>query len=244
MTDGPNNPNELPEDDWAMSEHDLPITPEAEPVDEAVAKLYAPPDTEDLQEWDITTEDVEDFEVPENVANHAAPQSFDGPSAFSPPKIDFDILKPLVILDGADQEWGMVNAENDGWKMPEPVFRVSAGRLWYGKNEPSIDAEAVLLELEEVPESLSEIYAPPETEDISESGDDSFNNEELVADVEDFEDVPSEPTELEANTAEVSEVVPKKKSWSIFLWVLLIGLFLSTLLIIGVFFVFYYSSRH
>ena len=60
MTDGQNNPNDMPDEDWAMSEPEIPVKKEiqAKPIDEQAAKLYAPPDTGDLEEWDIATQDV------------------------------------------------------------------------------------------------------------------------------------------------------------------------------------------
>jgi hypothetical protein len=248
MADRPNNPNDLPEEDWAMSEPEVPMAeqPKREPIDEVAAKLYEPPDTGDLQDWDLAPIDVEPFSEPAQPENHPARPEFDGPTAFAPPQVAFEILTPIVVTLTGNEDWGMEVAANDGWKMPEPVFRASEGNSSFGVERLSATSDRLNPNDEEIPESLSEIYAPPETEESVEIEDtvEALVTPDLPSNEMDFGVVPNEESVLVEDLSDLAEPIPKKKNWSILWWVLIIALLLISLLSIGVIVVFYYSSRH
>lgn len=234
---------DLTEDDWAMSEPEVPIDrePKPEPIDQVAAKLYEPPDTGDLSEWDITTKELETDENQAAAPLIPEPPAFDGPVPFSPPKIPFEILKPIITQNQDRQDWGMNRAAEDGWKMPDPVFRASGGTLHArGNHSPRVE----LLNSEPVPEILSDIYSPPETE---ESLDTQFENElreteSIAKDEPDFANVSTSVAESFEKPSNVVAEKPKSKNWSVLLWIFLIGLLIFALLAFAVFAVFYYTS--
>jgi hypothetical protein len=244
MTDRPNNPDDLPEDDWEMSEPEVRTVEEPEPIDEVAAKLYAPPDTGDLQDWDIAPGNVETFDEPAQPENHPASPAFDGPTAFTPPHVAFEILEPLDVTVTANEDWGMHGAANDGWKMPEPVFQISEGNSLFGVESLSSTSEQLNQTAEVIPENLSDIYAPPETEefvDIEGTVEESVS-EGLPSDEIDFGNDSNEVPVLVEESSELAEPASQKKNWSILFWILIIVLLLLTLLTIGVIVVLFYSS--
>lgn len=248
MIDEPDNPDELPVDDWAMSEPEVPTDLESEmkPVDEAAAKLYSPPDTGDLKDWDIATKDLGLIESPEESPATAAPSAFDGPGPYEPPHLTFEILKPLVIENDIAPDWGMDQTAGDGWKMPDPVFRKSDGNSSLGKRAGAASETLEDPESEQNPENLSDIYSPPEKDEFTEN-ENAFASEEMQISLVDEADpvvVTEDLPELATATFSVTETKPRRKRWSILLWIVIIGLLLFTTLAIGVFVFFYYSTRH
>ncbi len=246
MTDRPNNPDDLPEEDWAMSEPEVPINrePQPEPADETAAKLYSPPETGDLQDWDIATSGGKTFQSEPQPANYSDPPAFDGPTGFTRPQVAFEILKPLVTKSEGNDDWGMDGAVNDGWKMIEPVFRVSDGNSSFRIKKSPKPLENIKPNFEAVPEKLSELYAPPETGEFVD-GEEKIENSvevDLLPEEADFGDLPS--NQVGEESPENAKPVRKKNRWSILLWILILGVFVLTLLAIGVFVVFFYSSRH
>ena len=72
-------------------------------------------------------------------------------------------------------DWGMTNplkhpikeTEKDGWKMPEPVFRVSDGHSPVNKSNKSVAFPASpKKQPEPTDEKLANLYAPPTSEEI------------------------------------------------------------------------------
>ncbi|MCW5959886.1 MAG: hypothetical protein KIS76_06965 [Pyrinomonadaceae bacterium] len=230
MTDGNQNPNDLPEEDWAMSEPEIPLVKPkpAAPIDEAAAKLYAPPDTGELDDWDIAGEELSSEPAP---TGKPTPDE-SAPGSFVPPPQSFEVLKPISPVQSGRSDWGMNPPRSDGWKMPEPVFRVTDGEILtrLGKRSGKQDH----LPAQEINENLSEIYEPPPTEESS----------DILAEFE-IDDNSADPLEFDVAPAETTAPEPraanKKSSWSWLVWALAAaGLFLIVLFV-GTFFVFYYG---
>lgn len=237
MTDGLNNPNELPDEDWAMNTPEVPIKkePQVQPIDEKAASLYAPPDTGDLEGWDINSQESNLSEItppPEPPVN-PPPQQFSAPSAFTPPQQSFEVLKPVATPKIKD-DWGMGHSnKNDGWKMPEPTFRATEGEILTkvrGKSSASSNNPAIALTDQEK-ESLPDIYSPPDTqEESSEPITEDFSvpdtQEEISFQADLANQMPQAPTFQQAT---VNSAEPKKsKSWLF----IIVGLFLAGLLIV------------
>ena len=77
--------------------------------------------------------------------------------------------------DGKSEDWGMTNPLSpkpeqfgkDGWKMPEPVFRVSDGHSPLNKSNKSVAFPASpKKQPEPTDEKLANLYAPPTSEEI------------------------------------------------------------------------------
>lgn len=234
MTDGDQNSNDFSDEDWAMSEPEIPLVKPkpATPVDEAAAKLYAPPESGDLDDWDITDERVSNAPA----AAGKPPQTPPAPDAFVPPPQSFEVLKPIAPVHSDGTDWGMSPPSSDGWKMPEPVFRVSDGEILtrLGKRPASRKADPE----PEINENLSGIYEPPPTEESSDLLGEFESSEEVSGRID-----PVEPAVERSQTAmpAAAQSNQKSKGLSWLVWGLAAaGLFLVAL-ILGTFFVFYYG---
>ena len=248
MTDGQQNQDDLPEEDWAMSVPENPAQkePEAAPIDEAAAKLYAPPDTGDLEGWDIGTDELKPIE---EIAQHshkpANQESFEDLS-FVPPMHSFEIISPLQITERDENDWNASPPPSDGWKMPAPTFRASEGRVFGTGKKQRFSNEGELRNPDPVPENLPDIYAPPDTEEYKESTEElSFS--EVPGGVPDEPGFENDQSNLNSEVESLTSVaaVPAKKGKTGFLmWgIIAIGL-LAVILAGAVFAVFYYSSQH
>jgi hypothetical protein len=259
MTDRRNNPNEPPDDDWAMSESEsdlskgddleieFPAEEKEEEPPENVSNLYDPLETGDLEGWDISDEAEAPFapEVPIN----QAPQGFNqSPPTFQTPQNTIEIIEPEKPHIPPDN-WEMKSAPpQDGWKMPEPQFRTTGGRA---KQVTAGDASAQVAEStgksEETDEALSDIYLPPDTQDpfadISESPDlpsldaESFTTEDLKT--EDLSEMKEAVTSFEEKPQGVPAKKGKRKAFIFFAIVfLLVSFFVIGLLGVAYFFYF------
>jgi hypothetical protein len=243
MTNGPNNPNNLPEDDWAMSEPEIPIKKEIQPkpIDEKAASLYAPPDTGDLDGWDIGTQDndLSDGEVV------APPPNFSEPTAFTPPQKAVEILKPVPPPKIKDEDWGIApTSQNDGWKMPEPTFRVTEGEiLTKVRRSSSKSNNTAPTPTNSEQENLPDIYAPPDTqeESITEDFEISETPEENSPIVAAFQEAEPVQYSQPPQTAQASAPTKSKKGLFIMLGLLFAGIFIIVLL--AVFFGFFYYKE-
>ncbi len=248
MTNGQNNPNDMPDEDWAMSEPEIPVKKEiqAKPIDEQAASLYAPPETGDLAEWDIGVEDVSAPEEP----TPPPPQEFTEPTAFTPPPQSFEVLKPVTPPKSKGDDWEMdkANSKNDGWKMPEPTFRATEGEILtkIRKSSPkSNPAESV--ESDQTQENLPDIYAPPDTEESVESITEDFDlpdtQEQISEEVSFSNSIPAE-NNIPQQMPDQSETPAKSKKWSFLIWILLLGgLLVIVLLAVGAGLYFYSAKQ-
>ncbi len=242
MTNGQNNPNAIPDDDWAMSEPEVPIekVPQAKPIDESAAKLYAPPDTGDLEGWDINTQELVPPPEPEPPPVKPAPQNFSEPAAFTPPEPSFEIVKPIVSAASRSDDWGMNDPpKNDGWKMPEPVFRVTSGEILTKVRRSTGTKPASMPE--PVNENIAEIYSPPDTEDFVNDSED-YELAEITEEIDLAESAEFETGEGSIEPA--PKVQSSKNKISFLIWGAMLAGLLFIFLIVGVFVVFYYTSRH
>ncbi len=248
MTNGQNNPNDLPEEDWAMSEPDIPLKKEmpAPPIDEKAASLYAPLDTSDLEGWDIGTQDddLSDGEVVALPPPNSPPPNFSEPTAFTPPQKAFEILKPVVPPKSKAEDWGVApTPQNDGWKMPEPTFRATEGEiLTKVRRSSSKSNNAAPAQTAPEQENLPDIYAPPDTQEesvtedfeISETPEESAKNANFS---------PPLPAAAYSEQMPIQAAVPAKSKKGLFI---MLGLLIAGILIIGllaaVFGVFYYKE--
>lgn len=281
MTDRRKNSNDVSDDDWAMSEpkpelegKELEITSPLEDVNENVSNLYDPLETDELKGWDIADEDAElpeTAELPdtadlspkpmpkfsEPASAEKPPETDQTPRSFQPSSNSIEIIKPEKSSNSGDS-WEMKAAPpQDGWNMPEPEFRRSEGKpLQKSEQEISAQATAAAMspqEQEEV-DTLSGIYAPPDTEDASDeisepvetefSEDESEFSEEQneTFESENFEDQTEEQIELEETPQQQAENASLKKTKSrIFIFVLLglLGIAVLLLVILGAAYIYY-----
>ncbi len=246
MTNGQNNPNDVPEEDWAMSEPEIPIKKEIpeKPIDEKAASLYAPPDTGDLEGWDIGTQDddLSDGEISPPPLN-SPPPNFSEPTAFTPPQKAFEILKPVEPPKIKDDDWGISpTPQNDGWKMPEPTFRATEGEiLTKVRRSSSKSNNAAPAQTAPEQEKLPDIYAPPDTqeESITEDFEISETPEKSAEDL-DFNSVAPAAAYSEQTLPQASPQ-KSKKGFFIMLGIVVVGILIIVLLT-GVFGFFYYKE--
>lgn len=243
MTDGRKNSNEASDDDWAMSEpapelkgKDLETEAAEEPA-QNVSHLYDPLETDELEDWDLSSDNNPDAPVP---AAPAAPQTPPAAAQTPPPTADLEtppnhveIIKPEKAPP-AQESWEMregpaLPASN--WQMPDPEFRSSDGRPIQKTEDHAATAAAAS---QEVDEHLSEIYAPPETGDsfgdIAEEAEFSADGEEDFA-TEGLPDLPAPDTESPPPPA---ATVPAQKSRGRAILFLLIGFLLLSVLLLAV----------
>lgn len=237
MTDGLNNPNELSDDDWAMSEHEVPVKKESQPkpIDEKAASLYAPPDTGDLEDWDLSTDNAPSAGAAPPPPPNAPPQAFAEPTAFTPPQKAFEILKPVAPPRFKDEDWGIApKIKNDGWKMPEPIFRVTEGEILtkVRRSSPKSNNTArtaaapqtVSAPTAQEQERLPDIYAPPDT---LESDSEDFHISDTQEEISELKDL-NQATPAVGSGAEQKPAKSKK-----FLFVILGLLFAGIVVVIG-----------
>jgi hypothetical protein len=258
MTNGQNNPNDMPDEEWAMSEPEIPVKKEiqAKPIDEQAASLYAPPETGDLEEWDIATEDESSQD--ESSFDGAItlppptspPQGFTEPTAFTPPPQSFEVLKPIAPPKFKGEDWEMekANSKNDGWKMPEPTFRATEGEILTKIRRSSSKSEpAESVESAQVQENLPDIYAPPDTEEVFESITEDFDSpetQEEISEEMDFSNAVQAENNISQETPAQAADPAKNKKWSFLIWGLLLGgLLVIVLLAVGVGFYFYSAKQ-
>lgn len=259
---------------------ELEISSPPEEVNENVSNLYDPLETDELKGWDISEEDTADLpetaELPDTadlpdtaeLSSEPTPEFSEPAPAEAPPEIDqtprsfqpspnsIEIIKPEKPVDSGDN-WEMKAAPpQDGWKMPEPEFRHSEGKPLQ-QNAEETPAQTVVAaspqEQQEV-ETLSEIYAPPDTEEssaeISESAEPEFLEDESdfseeideIFESDSFDDQTEEQIELEETPPQQKETAPPKKNKGrilIFVLLGLLGISVLLLVILGAAYLYY-----
>ncbi|MEZ5428857.1 MAG: hypothetical protein R2747_21610 [Pyrinomonadaceae bacterium] len=240
-----------------MSEPEVPVKREiqANQADEKVASLYDPLETGDLEGWDISPEDsAPPAGPPEPTPEPPEPPDLtQAPTDFQVPQHSFEILKPAAAPKSSGDDWGMAGTAppiQDGWKMPEPVFRVSEGRSF--KTAKKIPEQSVAPDFQEQPSvgNLPGIYAPPDTEDIVEPITEDFSasapdTEEY--EVFDFNAATAPPQAAPPEQMEEKAAAPAKgkggarKLILILLGIITIGV-IAGLIIVAVFGMYFYSS--
>ena len=255
MTDQKKNSDGPSDEDWAMSEPEIPVmeASQADQESNAVASLYDPLETGDLEGWDISAADVamrseptpgrESVDAPsplEIPASDAA--GSESPFGFDVPRASFEILRPVAPPPADSEDWAVKQAQSEGsgdWKMPQPEFRVSAGRSAKDAEHPAAIAD------EQVAENLVEIYEPPDSQDVEERESDVF--QAAVPESETEEQFEYQVETLSPLSA--AEFPPtKKKSGSGKKWILIslgilaVGL-IAGLIVIAAFGLFVFKAR-
>lgn len=252
MADEQNNPNDAPDEDWAMSEPELPVEEkiEARKQDENVARLYDPLDTGELDDWDLPAPDDTSAESFHNDPESQSPPSEpeNGPSVFIPPPNSFEVLKP-ELRSPSGEGWAVSPPNADGWVMPEPIFRSSEGRelaTGIGKNAAHQPQSAAVENLPDLylPPDLDDSLAPDSNDPVGEFGEDVVSSEVNSAEpVEQINfDSPSETPEA-VTPITAAKAGGKRKLWLYFLFGILLFVGISLLVIIGVFGLFFYTSQ-
>lgn len=256
MTNGQNNPNDVPEEDWAMSEPEIPLKKEIQPnpIDEQAASLYAPPDTDDLEGWDIgiQDDDLSDGEIVAPPPPNSPPPNFSEPTAFTPPQKAFEVLKPVAPPRIKDEDWGISpKPQNSNWKMPEPTFRATDGEILtkVRRSPASKSNNAAPSQTAPEQENLPGIYAPPDTQDSDAVTEDFEISETPEAAAGNANFTP--PANPQAAAAAYSPQIPvtaageappkSKKGLLIILGLIFVGIFIIVILA-AVFGLFYYKE--
>lgn len=253
MTNGENNPNDLPDEDWAMSEPEKPVKKEipVRQIDENVAKLYAPLDTGDLEGWDISLSDADPAAAPPSppAPDKPSPGINQMPTEFQVPQHSFEILKPAAPpRSAAAEDWGMSPANlpsPDGWKMPEPIFRVSPGRSLKDSGKPPKATESPQFADQPVEENLSDIYAPPDTQEET-AGSEEFNISEenigILAEPEPSDAIQA-PAAPSVRSYPPANQKSKSRKWLLIGFVIIAVAILAGLVTLAAFGLFFFKSQ-